>query len=132
MKNWKQLRHDFNKPQNSFREDYYDLYEDWDLIVASFAKQYGIRLRTVDDMNYSEFCSLLSGIMPNTPLGNIVSIRSEKDPKVLKNFSKEQREIRNKWILKRNEKLKANPEAYNAYVTNLQRALASAFGGGKP
>lgn len=68
--------------------------------------------------------------MPNTPLGNIVSIRSEKDPKVLKNFTKEQREIRNKWILRRNEKLKANPEAYNAYVSNLQRALASAFGGG--
>ncbi len=98
--------------------------------MASFAKQYGIRLRTVDDMNYSEFCSLLSGIMPNTPLGNIVSIRSEKDPKTLKHFTKEQREIRNKWILRRNEKLRADPEAYNNYVTNMQRAFASAFGGG--
>lgn len=69
--------------------------------------------------------------MPDTPLGNIVSIRSEKDPKVMKNFTKEQREIRNKWILRRNEKLKANPEAYKSYVSNLQRSLASAFGGGK-
>ena len=107
------------------------MYEDWDLIVASFAKQYGIRLRTIDDMSWSEFCSLLSGIMPNTPLGQIVSIRAEKDPKALKNFTKEQREIRNKWIIRRNEKLKANPEAYKAYVSNLQRALAGAFGGGK-
>ena len=107
------------------------MYEDWDLIAASFAKQYGIRLRATDDMSYSEFCSLLSGLMPDTPLGNIVSIRSEKDPKVLKNFTKEQREIRNKWILRRKEKLKADPVAYKAYVSNLQRALASAFGGGK-
>lgn len=69
--------------------------------------------------------------MPSTPLGNIVSIRSEKDPKVLKHFTKDQREIRNKWILRRNEKLKSNPESYKAYVSNLQRALAGAFGGGK-
>lgn len=68
--------------------------------------------------------------MPDTPLGSVVSIRAEKDPKVLKRFTKEQREIRNKWIIKRNEKLKANPEAYKDYVFNLQRALASAFGGG--
>ena len=48
-------------------------------IEASFLKQYGIRLREDDNMSYSEFCSLLSNIMPDTPLGQIVSIRAEKD-----------------------------------------------------
>ena len=91
-------------PQNS--EAYYDIFDDWNLIEASFLKQYGIRLRTEDDMSYAEFCSLLSGIMPDTPLGQVVSIRAEKDMKVINNFTKEQKRIRNDWLLKRNQRLK--------------------------
>ena len=56
-------------------------------------------------MSWSEFCSLLSGIMPETPLGRVVSIRAEKDPKIIKNFTKEQKKIRNDWIIRRNKKL---------------------------
>ena len=56
--------------------------------------QYGIRLRN-DDMTWSEFCTLLKGIMPETPLGQIVSIRSEEDKNMLKNFTKEQHKIKN-------------------------------------
>lgn len=48
-------------------------------------------------MSWGEFCTLLSGIMPNTPLGQIVSIRSEDDKDILKNFTKEQRKIRSNW-----------------------------------
>jgi hypothetical protein len=79
------------------REAYYDLFDDWNLIEASFLKQYGIRLRNDDDMSYQEFCSLLSGIMPDTPLGQIVAIRSEKDSKKIKNFTKEQKRIWREW-----------------------------------
>lgn len=79
-------------------------------------------------MSWSEFCSLLSGIMPETPLGSIVSIRAEKDPKVIKGFSKEQRKIRNYWILKRNEKLRSDPVAYSTYIANLQNFFANTFG----
>ncbi len=71
--------------------------EDWPLIEASFFKQYGIRLRSVHDMPYSEFCSYLSGLMPDTPLGNIVRIRSEDDKEVLKHFTPEQKRIRSEW-----------------------------------
>ena len=99
---------------------WYDLYEDYDLIEASFAQQYGIRLRNEDDMSWSEFCSLLSGIMPDTPLGKVVAIRAEKDSKVLKTFSKEQMKIHNDWILKRNQKLKENPEAYRKRMEAFQ------------
>lgn len=123
MRRPRKRRNDFKK-----HDDYYDLYEDWDLIESSFAQQYGIRLRQEDEMSWSEFCTLLSGIMPDTPLGRIVSIRSEKDPKVLKNFTKEQKDIRNKWILRRNEKLKEDPVAYKAYLDNFQSWCKAAFG----
>jgi hypothetical protein len=80
-------------------EIYYDLFDDWELVESSFLSQYSIRLRKDDDMSWSEFCSLLSGIMPETPLGRVVSIRAEKDPKIIKNFTKEQKKIRNDWII---------------------------------
>lgn len=78
-------------------EDYYDIVDDWRLIEASFFKQYGIRLRQVNDMPWDEFCSYLSGIMPDTPLGNVVQIRSEEDKEILKNFTPEQKKIRSDW-----------------------------------
>ena len=94
MRKW---RTDFQ----SNNESYYDLIDDFDLIESSFAQQYGIRLRNeIDTMKWGEFSSLLSGINGDTALGNIVRIRSEKDPKVIKNFSKHEKEIRSKWVNK--------------------------------
>lgn len=52
-------------------------------------------------MPYSEFCSYLSGIMPDTPLGRIVSIRSEENEEILKNFTPEQKRIKSEWDRKR-------------------------------
>lgn len=81
-------------------------------------------------MSWPEFCSLLSGIMHDTPLGTIVAIRAEKDPKALKTFTKEQRKIRNDWMTKRNKQLKENPEAYKAYWDNFQKWAKASFGKG--
>ncbi|WP_243428914.1 Gp15 family bacteriophage protein [Clostridium botulinum] len=64
--------------------------------------QYKIRLSKESDMTWLEFRSLLSGIMPKTPLGQIVSVRAEEDKDVLKNFSKDQNKIRNEWRNKNN------------------------------
>lgn len=82
---------------NSNNDDYYDIVDDWRLIEASFFKQYGIRLRQINDMPWDEFCSYLSGIMPDTPLGNVVQIRSEDDKEILKKFTPEQKRIRSEW-----------------------------------
>ena len=49
-------------------------------------------------MSWGEFATLLSGLMPDTPLGQIISIRSEKDKNIIKNFSKDQLRIRNEWL----------------------------------
>lgn len=54
-------------------------------------------------MKWDEFCSLLKGLSADSPLGRIVQIRSENDPKILKNFTKYQRKIRSDW---RNKKVK--------------------------
>lgn len=87
---------------------YYDLIDDYALIEASFAKQYGIRLRKEFDMSWDEFCTLLSGIMPETPLGRIVSIRAEKNPKTIRNFTSEEKSIYKKWQARRLKQMDAS------------------------
>lgn len=48
-------------------------------------------------MKWDEFRALLIGIGPETPLGRIVSVRSEEDKEALKYFTVEQNRIRNEW-----------------------------------
>lgn len=79
-------------------DPYYDLIEDYNLIVSSFQSQYGIRLsKEINTMPWDEFRDLLVGIAPDTALGRIVAIRAEEDEEMLKHFSKEQHRIRNAW-----------------------------------
>ena len=58
--------------------------------------QYGIRL-TDDELPWGEFIALLAGIMPKTPLGQVVSIRAEEDPEIIKCFNDDQRRIYDEW-----------------------------------
>ena len=71
--------------------------DDYDLIEASFLSQYGIRLK-VTELQFDEFLNLTSCLMPDTPLGQIVAIRSETDADVINNFTEAQKQIRNDWI----------------------------------
>lgn len=48
-------------------------------------------------MSWGEFCTLLAGLMHDTPLGQVVAIRSENDKDMLKHFTPEQHRIRNEW-----------------------------------
>lgn len=107
---------------------WYDIFEDWDLIEASFAMQYGIRLRHEADMSWSEFCTLLIGIMPETPLGQIVSIRSEEDKEILKNFTTDQHRIRNEWRNRVNPIRDMPEEEKEERTKKLQEIFAKAFG----
>lgn len=122
------LRPDFLKPSKRL-DQWYDLYEDWGLIESSIAMQYGIRLRSEPDMSWDEFCTLLAGIMPETPLGQIVQIRSENDRDKLKNFSPEQKRIRSEW---RTRGLKQaaqwSDEEAAKKVQEFQKLIQQAFG----
>lgn len=64
MRKW---RNDFRTCDET--ELWYDMEEDWSLIEASLAKQYGIRIRKeIDTISYAELCTLISGLMSDTPL----------------------------------------------------------------
>lgn len=111
-------------------DPYYDLFEDWDLIVSSFLTQYGLRIRTkeFESVTWDEFRSLLAGISPDTPLGRIVAIRSETDKDVIKHFTRDQKRIYDEW---RNRKAAAmTPESYDQAMVNLERMMAQLCGGG--
>lgn len=123
------MRRDFNgKGPTSKQDRWYDIFEDWALIESSFAQQYSIRLRNEPEMSWDEFCTLLAGIMAETPLGQIVTIRSENDQEQLKHFSEAQRNIRNAW---RNRSAKqaqwSQNEAAKA-VDQFQQMMKNMFG----
>lgn len=105
-------------------DPYYDLFGDWDLIVASFLSQYGLRIRTAEfeGVSWDEFRSLLAGISPDTVLGRVVAIRSETDKKVIKHFSRDQKRIYDEW---RNRKAAAmTPESYDQQMAYLEKMMA--------
>lgn len=120
----KKHKNDFKIKNN---QDYYDVIDDWPLIEASFFKQYGIRLRQINDMPWDEFCSYLSGIMPDTPLGNIVQIRSEEDKDILKNFTPEQKKIRSEW---RNRMAKNMDKKQAEYAIEMFKNMFRELAGG--
>lgn len=66
------------------------------MIEASFLSQYGIRLKTTE-LQFDEFLNLTSCLMPESPLGQIVAIRSETDAEVISNFTDAQKKIHNEW-----------------------------------
>lgn len=51
-------------------------------------------------MEWGEFLTLLAGLNGETPLGYVVSIRSEKDRERIKNFTAAEKKIRNAWATK--------------------------------
>lgn len=126
MKITRQQRPDFKK-QRPAGNKWYDLYEDWHLIEASFAQQYGIRLRSEPDMTWDEFSTLLAGIMPETPLGQIVSIRSEDDPDILKTFNNEQKKIRSDWHRKIAQELTSDKKNAETMIAEFQKMMKLAF-----
>lgn len=93
--------------------------------MASFAQQYGIRLFH-EDLPYPEYRSLLTGISPDTPLGKIVAIRAERDPKAVQQMTPDQRRIRSEWIAKQTAKTPVEQQMDE--VRAFQTIFKSAFG----
>ena len=111
-------------------DPYYDIFEDWDLIVSSFLSQYGLRLKTkeFETVSWAEFKALIAGLSSETVLGRIVSVRSEKDKNVIKHFSSEQRRIYDEWNQRRAGKI--DQETFEKEMAGLERMFAAMFGGG--
>ena len=127
MKAWKP-RGDFRKKGKTGANNWYDIYEDWDLIVSSFAMQYKVREEEIARMEWREFLTLLSGIMPETPLGMVVQIRSEEDREILKHFTPSQKQIRDAWRSRHSPVSEMNEEEKKDSMLNFQEIIAKAFG----
>ena len=111
-------------------DPYYDLFEDWDLIVSSFLSQYGLRIRTreFETVSWDEFKALLSGLAPDTALGRIVAIRSETDKDIIKHFTSEQKKIYDDWRSRSASSM--SEEDYDKQMEALERMIAAMAGGG--
>ena len=125
MRKWKV---DFNNQSNS--EAWYDLEDDWELIASSLKTQYGYSIRKeIDNMDWAELCSDISGLMGETPLGNIVQIRSEDDKERLKNFTQEQKNIRWKYRMKMSQNIGENE--YKRVISDFQKMFKEMAGDSK-
>lgn len=130
MRSLKILRLDFRKPKQQI-EFWYDMEKDAVLIEQSIAKQYGIIPSEQEELKYSDWAKLVSGLMEDTPLGRIVSIRSETDREVIKKFTSEQKKVYNDWQRFRSWKIMRDPEFFRSYeeqMKALERSFAAAFG----
>ena len=79
-------------------------------------------------MSWGEFVTLLGGLNEKTPLGRIVSVRSEEDPEALKHFTSQQRRIRSAWREKKAKKV--SEQEYNLAMEGFKEMFKSLAGGG--
>lgn len=99
------------------------------MIIASFAQQYGIRLLR-EDISVREYRKLLKGLNGETPLGYVVNIRSESDPKKIKEMTKNEKRIRSEWQSFKAKQMRNNPNVITMSIEQFQQALKNLAGGG--
>ena len=77
-------------------------------------------------MKWREFAAFIHGFNSDTPLGSIVAIRAEDNPERIKEFSPEQRRIRNEW---RNKIAKQKPqEKVDDFLESMKQAFINMAG----
>lgn len=125
MRKWK---NDFKTQSSS--ETWYDFEEDWGLIASSLKTQYGYSIRKeIDNMSWAELCSDISGLMHDTPLGNIVEIRSEEDKEKLKYFTQEQKNIR--WKYRNKMAQNMDKDEFKKVIAEFQKMFKEMAGDSK-
>ena len=77
-------------------------------------------------MHYADWSVLVSGLMQDTPLGQMVIIRRETDYKVIQKFTPEQKKIHSDWqkFVCRN----TSEEQHRQQAVQLEKLLESMFG----
>lgn len=121
-------KNDFKNQSNN--ETWYDLEDDWELVASSLKTQYKYSIRKeINNISWAELCSDISGLMGETPLGNIVQIRSEDDKERLKNFTQEQKNIR--WEYRNKMAQKMDKEEFKKVITEFQKMFKEMAGDNK-
>lgn len=90
--------------------------------------QYGLRIRTkeFETVSWDEFKALLSGLGPETPLGQIVAIRSETEKDTIKRFRKDQKRIYDDWRKRKCKNM--SKEQYEEEMKDLEKMFAGLCG----
>lgn len=101
---------------------------DSDLIIASFAQQYGIRLLR-EDISVREYRKLLIGLNGDTPLGYVVNIRSETDSEKINGMTNQEKKIRTEWQRFKAKNASKNQNSITMSLEQFQQALRSLAGG---
>ena len=122
MKSRRRKRTPFPSPNS---EVWYDLEHDAELITQSVAKQYKLLPAEQEKIHYSEWLLLVGGLMEDTPLGQIVLIRKEKDRDRIKRFTPYEMRIHNEWRSFRTKKMLSNakPEDFSKQFEKMFSAM---------
>lgn len=100
------------------------------LIEQSIAKQYGVLPSQQEHLSYADWAKMVGGLMNDTPLGQIVGIRNEKDRDIIRNMSPLQRQIRSEWATFQASRLsKESTEDMKTQMNRLETMIAGLFGG---
>jgi len=126
------LRLDFRNPKSRQpnSNSWYDVDYDKILIEQSIAKQYGVLPSEQENLKYSDWSKMVSGLMDDTPLGRVVGVRSETNKDIIKNFTKEQRAVRNEWsrfLASRVTTEQFSETDWNEQMAEMERAFEAAF-----
>lgn len=104
------------------------------LIQQSIAKQYGVLPSEQENLKYSDWAKMVGGLMDDTPLGHVVGVRSETNKEIIKNYTNEQRAIRDDWSrflasrVTGKEFTKSDEANWDKQMAEMERAFAAAFG----
>lgn len=113
-------------------ESYYDFDFDRELIVQSISKQYHILPSEQEELHFSDWYQLVAGLMNDTPLGQIVQIRSEKDKDIIKHYGNFEKRIRREWReFCSRQKEKVSEKSKLEIANYFDKLFESMFGGDK-
>lgn len=120
---------DFKK-QRIQSESWYDPEYDRKLVEQSIAKQYHILPSEQGELSYSDWALLVSGIMEDTPLGQVVLIRKENNREHIKKFSSYERKIYNEWRSFIAERKREDKDTSEKVILNFENMFRAMFGKG--
>ena len=81
----------------------------------------------IDTISWSEMCTYISGLLPDTPLGKIIQIRSEENKEILKSFTPDMLKERRNWRNKQAKEKLNDTEKLDAMFNNMEKMLEVLF-----
>jgi hypothetical protein len=80
-----------------------------------------------NQLSFAEWSLLVSGLMDDTPIGRLVALRRESDPKVLKVLSPEQKRMRADWASFCAGKRRSTPGSVASAAKEVEAMIKSLF-----